>query len=192
MIEVNIGACQCPNTPHADGDVVRLRERLGLAAGIAVQKLIIEANTADNNIEGARRTGLMAEGLLLYGVESWNLVGLDGHPLPVSPETIRVQLLDDFERGQVASEKADDLYSLAVLSPLLKQVRTLSPPSPRDGSTSATGSSEKAKAASPSTRSSRKPPKRSKPSSITSTQTGAITVTSSSPVGVSNSWPKSA
>ena len=43
-VAVGVGACQCPGTPHPDGDVVYLRPQLGLAAGIAIQRLIVEAN----------------------------------------------------------------------------------------------------------------------------------------------------
>lgn len=186
MAEVNIGECQCPGAPHPEGDVVELRDRLGLAAGIAVQKLIIEANTAENRLDTARLTGLMAEGYLLHGVMGWNLVDENG-PIPVSEATIRSQLLEDFTRGEKAADAADDLYSLAVLAPLLTRVNKSLPPSRTRGSTSPTGSSAKAKDGSPSTRSSPKPPKRSKPSSTTATRMDGITTISQSLAGVSSS-----
>lgn len=154
LIPVCVGACLCPGAPHADGDFVYLRPKLGLAAGIAVQKLIIEAKTADTPLSEADLTGALAEGYLLYGVAEWTFT--NGSAIPVTHDTIREHLLSDFERAEAAADKADDLYMNPVIAPLLKKARTLSQAMSKNGSTSATRNGS---------------PKRQKPSKRSSTST---------------------
>ena len=162
-IPVSIGVCLCPGTPHGDGDFVYLRAKLGLAAGTQLQRLIVEAN--QNRADNAELTGKLAEAYLLLGVVDWNLVNEKGS-VPVTPDTIREHLLDDFARSAPVADAADDLYMGPVLSPLVQKVAELSSTSTTKGSTSArsNGASKRRK--------------RSKPSSTSTTQTDATAKTS--------------
>lgn len=132
---VGIGECQCPGAPHPDGDSVSLRPRLGLAAGIAIQRLIVEAN--QNRADSAEVTGKLAEAYLLHGVSEWNLVGDNAKPIPVNEDTIRIYLLSDFARSAPVADAADDLYMEVVIGPLVDRARSLSPTTSTNGSTSA-------------------------------------------------------
>ena len=142
-----------------DGTVF-LRPRLGLAAGIAIQRLIVDANQSDKPATVAELTGVLAEAYLLHGVDSWT------YPEPVTPLMIRAKLLDDFERGEPVADAADGLYMAAVIAPLLKKAATSSRSTSSNGSTSAHGNGH---------RSARKPSKRS---STSTTRTGATATTS--------------
>ena len=167
--------CPCPGTPHPDGDTVELREKLGLAAGIAVQRLVIEANTSTRSMEAAELSGVLAEGYLLHGVEAWTLIDENGSLVPVTKDTIRARLLADFSVAAPVAEAADGLYMAAVILPLVKKAERSSPTTPTNGSTSANQGG------------SRPRPKRSKPSSTTTTLTVATETTSIPLAGVSSS-----
>src|SRR5688500_7489614 len=93
-VAVPIGPCQCSGTPHEDGDVVELRERLGLAQGVQVQTVIVAARQQDQPVEVI--TGLLSEAYIRVGVSGWNLTDEQGKPLPVTRETIEDRLLSDF------------------------------------------------------------------------------------------------
>lgn len=163
-IGVNIGACQCPGTPHPDGDEVHLRERLGLAAGVQLQGIVLQGNALKRNLE--ETTGLLMEAYLKVGVAAWNLRDADGKPLPVTPETIAEQLLSDFVRATPVAEKADELYMGPVIGPLVNGAARSSPTTPTGTSTSRTASG------------SQKSPRQSKRSSTSTTPTAATATTS--------------
>jgi hypothetical protein len=152
---------------------VNLREKLGLAAGIAVQRMIVEAN--QGRTDTAELTGKLAEGYLLYGVESWTLTAENGSLIPVSEASIRTWLLDDFSVAAPVADAADDLYMAAVILPLVKKAERSSPTTPTNGSTSRPRAG---------TRKARKP---SKPSSTTTIPTDVTETISSPPAGVSSS-----
>lgn len=164
LVPVGIGDCQCPGSPHPDGDVVYLRPKLGLGAGIAIQRLIVEAN--QNRADSAEISGRLAEAYLLHGVADWNLAGEGGKPVPVNEDTVRIMLLSDFARSAPLAEAADDLYMAVVLGPLVNRALASSPATSTNGSTSASRGGR-------STR-----PKRSKPSSTSTTQTDDTATTS--------------
>jgi hypothetical protein len=157
QIPVPIGACLCPDTPHTDGDEVYLRSKLGLAAGTTLQRRIVEAN--QERADNAELTGRLAESYLLIGVVGWNLVDAKGKPVPVTPETIKTHLLDDFERSAPVADAADALYMGPVLLPLVKKVAESSTITSINGSTS------------PASNGSRRSRKRPKRSSTTTTRT---------------------
>jgi hypothetical protein len=141
-VPVPVGACLCPGTPHQDGDIVYLRAKLGLAGGTTLQRLIVEASQNHSNgstvgkMFEAEVSGTLAEAYLLVGVESWNLLGENGGPIPVTPDTIKSQLLDDFARAAPVADKADDLYVGPVLDPLVQRAAALSSTSMTNGLTS--------------------------------------------------------
>lgn len=166
--------CPCPGHPH-ESDTVNLREKLDLASGIAIQRLIIEANSAGTGLGAAELTGLLSEGYLLYGVESWSFVDDQGRPVPVTKDTIRSVLLADFSLAAPVAEGADGLYMAAVILPLVKRAQDSSPGSRTNGSTS------------PRPRATSKRPKQSKRSSTSTSLTDATEGTSALPAGASNS-----
>jgi hypothetical protein len=166
-------SCPCPGSPHPDGDTIRLREKLGLAAGIAIQRMIIDANSEKDNT--AELTGKLAEGYLLHGVESWTLVNEAGLDIPVNEATIRHHLLDDFVVASPVADAADGLYMAAVILPLVQKAQSLSPSTPTNGSTS------------PRPSGTPKPPKQRKRSSTTTTPTDSTEEISPELVGVSKS-----
>ena len=166
--------CPCPGTPHPDGDTVELREKLDLKAGMAVQRLIIEANSATRKMDEAELTGVLAEGYLLYGVEAWTLIDEAGALVPCTKDTIRARLLSDFTLAAPIAEAADGLYMAAVILPLVTKAARSSPTTPTNGSTSAPQGGTRPRR------------KRSKPSSTTTSPTDVTETISVSHAGVSN------
>lgn len=158
-------ACRCPGTPH-DEDVVYLRPRLGLAAGIAVQKLIVQAHQTESPTDAADLTGVLAEAYLRAGVVSWTFADADGGSVPVTTDSVKALLLDDFEVGAVVADRADDLYMGPVIAPLLRRASTSLLSTPTNGSTSPHGNGARHR------------PKRSKRSSTTTTRTAGTAKTS--------------
>jgi len=163
--------CPCPGTPH-EVDQINLRVKLGLAAGIAIQRMVIDAN--QNRPDAAELTGLLAEAYLLHGVESWTLES-DGRPIPVSAAAIRTWLLADFGISAPIADAADKLYMAAVILPLVNRAQTSSPSTPTNGSTSRPR------------RGTSKRPKPSKPSSTGTTPTDSTATTSPALAGASSS-----
>jgi hypothetical protein len=172
LIEVSLGECRCPGTPHPDGDLLYLRPKLGLAAGVAIQQTVIDMA---GNRSAPDITGLLSEAYLRYGVAEWNLVDETGKPLELTPETLREQVLDDFERATPAADRADELYMQATIGPLLPKAPSSLPTMPTNGSTSATNGNTP------------KPRKRSKRSSTITSPMGVTATTTDSPAGVSSS-----
>ena len=164
-VKVEGVACPCPGTPHPEGDTVELRARVGLAGGAQLQTLIVRANA--DGMDTAELTGKLVEGYLLVGVCGWSFVDDKGKPIPVTPDTIRSLLLDDFERASPVAEKADSLYEGPILGPLVNGAASSSRSTRTRGSTS-----QKAPG-------SRKSPRRSKPS-LTSTTPTVVTATTTS------------
>ncbi len=81
----------------------------------------------------------LRETYVRYGVADWNLEDESGL-LPINEDTIKEQLLDDFSRSRPIGEKADELYSGAVMDPLLGRLLKSSPTSRRGRSTSTSAS----------------------------------------------------
>jgi hypothetical protein len=162
-ISVSVGSCRCAGEPHPDGDSVELRPKLGLAEGVRLQAAVVDAK--QKGIGAPEVTGLLAESYLLVGVSGWNLLNATGQPVPVTPDTIREQLLEDFERAAPVSDKADELYREVAIGFLVRQAASLSPSTTTNGSTSPMGGG------SPKAR------KRSKPSSTSTSQTGVTATT---------------
>lgn len=193
-VEVNVGECLCPGTPHANGDLVYLRAKMGYTGGAVLQGEMSEY-LATPVAERGSWMKLNARLKALYleeGIEAWNLVDGEGNRIPVSTGTIREQFLEDFakaDRVTVIADKADELYYEAVLAPLVKRLLASSQPTPTSGSTSQTPSTDQSESASPSTRPSSKVRKRSKPSSTSTSLTGVTVMTSQPPAGDSSYSP---
>ena len=156
--------CQCPGTPHADGDLVYLRPKLGLAAGIELQSIMQAALQSETRPTAGEVQGQLVEAYLLHGIADWTLA-VDEVAVPVTRETITEHLLSDFARAEPVADKADDLYYGPVLAPLVNRVQSFS----RATSTSEPTSAPK--------NGSPKPRKRSKPSSTSTTPTASTAAT---------------
>lgn len=146
LVPVEVGACRCPGAPHPDGDIVFLHPRIGLHGGAVAQRKIISA--IEDKADRDEIMATLTEIYVRYGVAAWNFTNGEETPLPVTPENLEARLLSDFEVGYLVADKADDLYSEGLMSPLQIKASKSSPPTSIAASTSAP------------TRSSRKPRKR--------------------------------
>ena len=172
MIEVNIGACTCPGTPHPDGDVVYLRDKMGLAGGSILTGIVSDflSLPMEERPSSTTLTADLRVGYVQQGAVGWNLVGEDGD-LPFTPENLREQILDDYARGTLVADKADELYYEPVLAPLLARVAQLLQPTPTNPRTSRTRSSRAKGSRLRSIPGSGEPPSTSRPSSTTTSLT---------------------
>jgi hypothetical protein len=170
LVPVNIGACSCPERPHAEGDVVYLRPRLDLRGGFRVRRRLFDLNKAAYDSGGAPNMDdleiSLAEVYLDEGVAGWNLVDEDGNDRELTPEAMEEFIKSDYGRAEAAADAADDLYRPAVFDPLAQRALSSLPPTSTNGSTSATNGHGSKK---------KKPTGRS---STTSTQTASTVETS--------------
>lgn len=120
--------CGCPGAPHDDGDWVEMRPALGFAAGAEALRmmaaaLVVVAPTGggpdgrDPIVDNSRADEMVGPVYVREGVKSWNVVDEDGSPVPVDTEL----LLSDYSWAYPIAEAGDDLYSGAILAPLLRR-----------------------------------------------------------------------
>lgn len=133
-VEVNIGACQCPGTPHPAGDVVWLRAKPDLNMGLATQ----EALRQSGSLRGDGQAAVLSA-LVRYGVVAWNLRDADG-AVPVTTDAV-VERIGWGEAAIEVARHARELYWNAVLVPLGMTRSDSAQPTPRTDSTSANQSS---------------------------------------------------
>ena len=167
LVNVDV-ACPCPGAPH-ETDTVRLRPKLGLRAGVSLQGQIVAARNAREagiEVNETEVYAALTEGYLLHGVAEWTFTDAEGAPIPVTPDTIRSVLLDDFALASPVADRADALYAQAVILPLVDLGSTSLPRSRTNGSTSVP------------TTPTRKRQKRSRPSSTSTSLTGVTATTS--------------
>lgn len=113
LVEVRVGDCACPGTPH-DGDLVYLLPKLGLEGGAAAEFDLLLTNELPD--ENRRTLALLARWTVTfvrYGAVAWNRVDETG-PAPFDVES----LIADYSVSRLIAEKANELYSEAVMSPL--------------------------------------------------------------------------
>jgi hypothetical protein len=162
LVRVPIGTCTCPGTPHADGDEVYLRPKLGMARALAVIR-----GAAVDDVAVAEMQ--LAIGYTRFGIADWNLSNGDGRTMPIDGDHL-AKFAEDDPRSILVALKGDELYAKEVVVPLVTMAAVSSQTSPATGETSATTG----------TASSTKRRKRSKRSSTTTTQTdGTVTITAS-------------
>lgn len=157
--------CRCPGD-HGQ-DTITFYDRLDFHRATTIGKALAFIENDDPVTRPAEVLAVLTEYYLLYGIESWTLVGPDRKKLAVNPAAIRSQLLEHPDIGLLA-DAADEQYQEQILLPLVKRAARSSPDGQTDGSTSPTPSRKA------STR------KRSSRSSISSIPTAATSVTSSS------------
>ena len=150
-VAVVVRSCECPGTPHGEGDLVLLAPTLSLAGGLAAEhdnstalaETLANAGPApeggwtDDN-SGPLATDLaerLRRRLMLtyvrYGAVGWNFEDEAG-PIPFDVDTI----LADYGIAQPVTEKADELYGESVMRPLRARLATRSPRGPTDHLTS--------------------------------------------------------
>jgi hypothetical protein len=118
-VPVSIGPCECPGTPHGDGDFVYLAPVLSAPGGMAAQGAISDANT-----DSVRLQELMWRVYRDHCIVGWNLVDDEGEPVPLTAEN-KEQALPYGKGGQTVADKADDLYNEDVLRPFLARIAML-------------------------------------------------------------------
>ena len=120
--------CACPDQPHREeGDTVSLLPVLSLAGGLAAQADIIAA--------AGDGTTLMQRWLVTsvtHGAVGWNLLDADGAAVPFDLAV----LLADYAFALPVAERADELYSPAVIDPLARRLNGTSWTGRTDASTS--------------------------------------------------------
>lgn len=110
-VPVPVGACLCPGTPHADGDVVYLAPELSTIAGQAAQGAIAASE------DSARLEELLWRVYRDHCITGWNFLDADGDPVPLTSAN-RERGLPFTKGGRLVAEKADELYAQDVLAPL--------------------------------------------------------------------------
>lgn len=132
-VPVRIGDCECPGTPHPDGDFAYLRPRLTAGGGLAATQAIL--NNLDDTITMARAIGLI---FLSDGIVRWDLLDDDGKPIPHDLATLTSGALSWEETLLPLADEADKLYAASVLAPFRPAKAPKSSPIGRTGdSTSA-------------------------------------------------------
>lgn len=174
--------CICPpradgSPRHPGGDTVTLRERLDFRAALTARNTMIVIKTEDPDAGTAEILAALTETYLLGGIVAWSLVDAKGKPIEPSKPAIREHLLSRPDIAMVVGDAADELYSQAVLLPLLARAQSSSPPTPTAASTSAVTAPMPLRQ------------RRSRPSSTTTTPTDGTETTSPSPAGASSSSP---
>jgi hypothetical protein len=184
--------CICPpgagGEPRHAQDTVELRETMPALGALACRTAIKLALDSDPDADADARWVLILSALReqypLHGIVAWSVVDAEGKPLEATRATIRERLLANpaaIDALAAVTDAADDLYSEAVMRPLLDRGRTSSPPTPTSESTSAPTASEATPESTPP----------SLPSSTSTTPTGDTGTTGSPPDGDSSSSPSS-
>ena len=113
-VVVNVGPCRCiggADTLHPKGDEVYLAPEASMTLGLRSNGAI--AVSEDNP---ARLEAMLGRVFIEEGITGWTFTE-DGDPVSVTPASIE-RWLPWARGGALVSERANDLYSEAVLSPL--------------------------------------------------------------------------
>lgn len=157
-VAVRVRDCECPGTPHEEGDVVYVAPTLSLSGGLAAEH---DTSTAlaetlanagkppeggwnDDNSEtlaldmGERMRQKLLVTYVRYGAVGWNFQDERG-PIPFDVEAI----LADYGIARTIAEKGDELYGETVARPLLDRLSKRSQSGQTARSTSVNGSTRK-------------------------------------------------
>lgn len=117
--------CECPGTPHPNGDTVTFPKTLPFEMLARVIGAIYDSDHQPN-IRNAWDI------YLFEAPVSWNLLDEEGDPVPLSREGLEaLPFADQYE----IADYADSLYRDTVLSPLVRRMSRLSETGPTtDGS----------------------------------------------------------
>jgi hypothetical protein len=133
--------CICPDpTTHAEGDEITLPDKLDFRQLSVCVKSVRILKATSPNADVAEILALLQEVYLLHCLEAWTLVEVDakGKRKPIEPErdAITAYLLSQPDVAIEVADVADELYSEAVLVPLVGRASNSSPTSPTESSTS--------------------------------------------------------
>lgn len=112
-VPVRIGDCECPGTPHSDGDYAYLRPRLTAEGGAAAYQAVIN-NASDNEW----LAGTLGRIFLRDGIVRWDLQDDSGKPISV--DAALGGAVDWADTLLPIADKANELYAESVLRPFLK------------------------------------------------------------------------
>ena len=112
-VKVRIGDCECPDTPHSDGDHAYLRPRLTAEGGAAAYQAVL-----NNHTDGEALAGTLGRIFLLDGIVKWDPLDDDGKPISI--EAAIDGVVDWTDTLLPIADKADELYAESVLRPFLK------------------------------------------------------------------------
>ncbi len=173
--------CICPpqagETRHPEGDTVTLRPKLDFVTAATIQHTISVVRLEDRQVDIEEVLGRLTQAYVKYGVQSWTVVDAEGKPVPVNPGTVEDVLFPNLTAAMIVGDEADELYSGAILLPLLQRASTSSPDTSMPDETSPPTSSQE----------NPEPPTPLRRSSTGTTQTDGTETTSSSPDGDSSS-----
>jgi len=137
---VKVGECRCPGAPHPE-DWVGMHPQATVSIGAAIYGAV--RASGDDNV---MLQGHFARIFTAFGIRSWSFVDEAGDPIPIDPSQSGWQDLIDTllpwaNGGQQVSEHGDQLYSMAILRPLLSRTSKQSQGGQMAGLTSATPAS---------------------------------------------------
>lgn len=138
-LAVRVRDCACPDTPHTDGDVVYISDRISLDGGVAAEQDVAKAN-GDTDV----LVRLWIKTFLTHEAKGWNLTDEAGEPVPFSLDA----LLSDYALARPAADAAVERYGETVLAPLLARQAQRSRTGPTPGTTSRTPRRTRAQSAS--------------------------------------------
>jgi hypothetical protein len=128
-VEVDIGPCECPETPHQEGDKAWLRPRIRPDAAWAATTLLTLGRTEEEMMRSLCP-------IFLGEVLRWNLLDDEGRPIPCTVEVMMDGSLDWEDTIKPIADEAADLYGPQVMRPLQKAM----PAPSRNGRTAASTS----------------------------------------------------
>jgi len=126
LVIVRARDCACPGTPHEEGDTVSLLAKLSLSGGLAAQADIIAAAG-----DGSTLAQRWLVTYVRHGAVGWNLTDENG-PVPFDVDAV----LADYAFALPVADRADDLYSAAIIDPLTVRLNGISRNGLTDASTS--------------------------------------------------------
>lgn len=167
-VAVNVGPCRCiggaDDPPHPDGDVVYLAPEASMTLGFRANGAVSAATYMEINPETGEpepmndrvlMETLVGRVFVEYGIVGWTFTDETGQPIQITrgargeptPETsANIERLLPWGRGGSAvAMKTNDLYSEAVLGPLVQQSLNTPPLGRTKGSTSVTRPSRAAR-----------------------------------------------
>ena len=130
-VAVRVRDCACPDSPHAEGDLVYLSPTLPLDGGILAEQQLL-ASIAEGDSD--KLTRLWLRTFLEHGATGWNLLDAEGNDVPFD---IGV-LLADWRLARPVADRASDLYAESVTDPFEVTQPSRSPTGPTRRGTSAT------------------------------------------------------
>ena len=118
--------CICPDKSHADGDSIGFLWPLDFSRMALINRTIRYEKTARAGLSMPAALAMLAELYLRNCITSWTLQE-DGKPIPATEENVERYLMNGAPDVALdVADAADDLYSEAVLSPLVQKASTSS------------------------------------------------------------------